>query len=147
MFIAGRLLFYGVIASIAIWVAWMATDNRPPYDYLGREMGSRIEPSPAKQGSQVRLHWKLNVYRTCKGAVQRYLVDRDTLKIVAAYDMTGASVTVKMGDRDLYKTFQLPPGLPPRVEYRATVYFQCNLLQRIWPLVVEAPHIPFDIVD
>jgi hypothetical protein len=117
----------------------MYLDRQVPYEHIKGE----IVPDPTPQHAQVSLPWDIKVNRLCPGNVQRVLFDADTGDMVAAYDRTPSSISVKMGDTKLVKTFQLPLSLPARVRYTANVCFSCNPLQHIWPIFVQTPELYF----
>jgi hypothetical protein len=123
------------------WVGWMYLDNKPAYDYVRGE----IQPNPAPQGGQVSLPWTIKVHRLCPGNVLRVLYDADTGKMVAAYDRTPSSISVKMGETKLVKTFQLPLSMPRNVRYTANVCFECNALQKFFPVCVQTPDLFFSV--
>lgn len=120
-------------------LAYWAMDRQPAYEYLHGE----IIPDPAPQGGQVSLPWTISVNRLCPGNVLRVLYDADTGAMVSAYDRTPSSISVKIGDTKLVKTFQLIRGLPPRIRYTANVCFECNPLQKVWPICVQTPDLFF----
>lgn len=92
--------------------------------------------------------WSLvAVNRTCPGTVQRVFRDALTNKTVSTLDTTEASRVVRVGDNRLPRSFQLPPNLPPRVKYSALVCFQCNLLQKYWPMCFMTPELTFNVIQ
>ena len=126
------------------WIGLMYLDNNPPYIYDAVQ--SHIIPDPASQGATVVADWHLKeVKRLCPATVQRFFNDAETGRMVATLDTTEASRVVQVGDTALPRSFQLPPNLPPRTEYSALVCFQCNVLQRAWPLCVRTPKIAFSV--
>lgn len=133
------------VACLFGWVAFMAADNLPPYEYDGAN--SYVIPSPARDGDQITVKWKLlKVNRVCPGSNRRILFDPRTKVILATYDPSPAAVSSSMVDGYLNRTFLLPRGALPSGEigYRATVYYECNLFQKyIRPLVVTTPDIIF----
>lgn len=141
-----RTVFWAVIVSAALWVGWMFADNTPPYVYDAEQ--SRMMPDPATQGSMITADWKLKeVRRTCPGTVQRFFTDMATGKVVATLDTTPVSRAIKLGDRDLPRSFVLPPNLPQTVGYSAEICFECNPLQHAFPLCMMTPEITFRVLQ
>ena len=131
-------------AALGAWLAFMLLDNQIPIEYL-RE-GAFIEPNPARNGSQMLLHWPIRVNRICPATIRRTLTDTLTKETVVSYDRTPSATSVKMGDTYLAKSFALPSsGMPPQVTYSAEACFECNILQMISPLCVKTPTIDFRV--
>lgn len=132
--------------SAGVWVSIMRMDNKPPYRWTGSP-GSYMVPNPAKQGDAVTANWKLlEVNRLCPATLQRFFRDHKTGQIVATLDTTEASRSVAIGDSRLPRSFRLPPGLPPVVDYSTLVCFECNLYQKlVAPLCIMTPSITFSV--
>ena len=142
----GRMLFWGVILCIAVWVAWMATDNEHPYVY--DPINSHMVPDPAPQeGGSETVIWSLaKVNKICPGTVQRMFRDIATGQIVSTLDTTPVSRSVHNNDSTLPRTFMLPPNLPPLTGYSALICSECNLFQQfIKPLCYMTPEITFRV--
>lgn len=135
----------GVFAVLFGWVAFMAADNQPPYEYDAAN--SYVVPSPANDGEQITVKWKLSkVNRVCPGSNRRMLFDPKTKVLLATYDPTPAAFSASLVDGYLNRTFLLPRGALPSGEigYRATVHYECNLFQKyVRPLVVTTPDLIF----
>jgi hypothetical protein len=134
-----------LVGMLSGWVAFMILDTTPPYEYDVKQ--STIVPDLVEnENQQVTVQWKIKrVNRICPGATQRQLFDPKTQVILATYDATPAAVTGSIKDGYLNRTFALPWAvLPPgRIGYRATVSYQCNVLQKFYPLVVATPNLYF----
>jgi len=141
-------LWLFTMAATGTWFAYMAVvDNEPPFRYLTEEQGSRIIPNPVKAEGTVKTEWLLsNVTKDCPRQVERLYYDRDTNELITTQDATPLQVTVKKSATQLSRSFDLPPGLPPRTGYRARACFQCNFLQRIFPVCVLSPQLSINIV-
>ena len=142
------LMIIGIaISSILGWIAFMAADNQPPYEY--DVVNSYVVPSLADDGDQITVKWKLSrINRICPGSNCCVLFDKTTGVILAAYDPTPAAISSSIKDGYLNRTFLLPRGALPSGEigYRATVCYECNLFQKfIKPLCVTTPDLMFRI--
>lgn len=142
------LMIIGIaLSSILGWIAFMAADNQPPYEY--DVVNSYVVPSLADDGDQITVKWKLSrINRICPGSNRRVLFDRTTGVILAVYDPTPAAISSSIKDGYLNRTFLLPRGALPSGEigYRATVCYECNLFQKfIKPLCVTTPDLMFRI--
>lgn len=129
------------------WIGFMAADNQPPYEYDVAQ--SYVVPSVANDGDQITVKWKLlKINRICPGSNRRVLFDKTTGVVLASYDPTPAAVSSSIADGYLNRTFLLPRGALPSGEigYRATVCYECNLLQKfVRPLCVTTPDLTFRI--
>lgn len=141
-----RIAVAVAFAFLAGSVAFMAFDNAPPYEY--DEANSYVVPSPANDGDQITVKWKLmKVNRICPGSAQRVLFDPKTKIVLANYDKTPAATSDSVKDGYLNRTFALPRGLPSGpIAYRANVCYGCNLFQEfIKPLCVATPNLIFSV--
>ncbi len=141
----GLVLWLLTMAALGSWLAVMSLDNEPPYVWDASE--TSITPNPAKGGEMVTVNWKMTINRICPGSSSRSLIDADTGMVIATYDATPVSAVIRTGDKSLIRTFQLPRGLPPRVGYKSTICFRCNVLQALMPLCVSTPTIKFRVED
>lgn len=142
-----KTLFVIAIVIGSLWVAWMATDNGPPFQYLPEEQGSRVVPNPVKQEGAVKTEWLLtSVSKDCPRQIERLYYDRDTGELVTTQDATPLQTTIRKSSTQLSRSFDLPPGLPPRVGYRARACFQCNFLQRLFPICFLSPQLSINII-
>ena len=135
-----------IASSILGWLAFMAADNLPPYEYDAEN--SFIIPSIADDGDQIRVMLKIKkVNRICPGSNRRVLFDPVTKVHIATYDPTPAAISNSIIDGYLNRTFLLPKSLPSGpIGYRATVCYECNLLQKFFkPLCVITPDLFFAI--
>ena len=139
----GLIMWLLTMAALGSWLAVMHLDNDPPY--VWDEAETTITPNPARGGEMVTVNWKMSIDRVCPGSSSRSLIDADTGLVIATYDATPISAVVQTGDRNLIRTFQLPRGLPPRVGYKSTICFRCNVLQALMPLCVSTPTLTFRV--
>lgn len=132
-------------AALGSWLAVMYLDDQPPYEYDAQQ--STVTPNPAPQGSLITVNWALTkVHRNCPGTVQRTFRDLDTGEVVSTLDTTPMSRSVRLGDRNLPRSFELPPNLPPVVGYSAEICVECNMLQHIYrPVCFRTPEITFHV--
>ena len=138
-----------IIATLAgmlsAWIAFMAFDTTPPYEY-DTENSTIVPDLVSDESQQITVQWKIKrVNRICPGANQRQLFDPKTGVILATYDATPAATSSSLKDGYLNRTFSLPWAiLPPgKIGYRATVAYQCNILQKFYPLIVTTPSLYF----
>ena len=133
-----RIAFAIMIAFLAGSIVFMAFDTTPPLRY--DESASFVVPSPANDGDQVTVKWRLKkVNRECPGIAQRVLFDPKTKIILANYDPTPAATSES--------EFALQRALPSgQIAYRADVCYGCNLLQQfVRPLCVPTPNLTFTV--
>lgn len=139
------------IAAIFGALVYMITDNKPPYEWTFGE----IVPNPTSNGAQVQVHWKIKISRHCPGLINRQVVgpvydfeadgSKRTSALIRNYDPFPAFAPTFV-DPDLWVTFNLPTNLEPgNYIYRVSGDYNCNLLQRFWPLHVKLPEIKFKV--
>lgn len=141
-----RVIWLLSCAAFGSWLAVMYLDNDPPYTYDAAQ--SHIIPDPALQRSVVTVDWVLTaVRRECPGSVQRSFRSVETGQVLTTLDTTPMSRSIRIGDKSLPRSFELPPNLPAEVWYSAEVCAQCNLLQRAFPLCFKTPEIKFRVIQ
>lgn len=125
-------------------ISYMIADTEAPYIY--DESMSYVIPERTQAGHQLIVHWSVKVNRVCPGEIIRNIVDaKSGAKI--SYDPTRAAGTVELSDKELNRTFQLPSGIAPGEKfYYADGEYQCNFLQRFYPLHSRTPRLPFTIL-
>jgi hypothetical protein len=122
-----------VTANICFF-AYAVFDRDPPYKY--DIANSFVMPDPAETSDQMLVKWKLaeQPKRLCPGATRRELFDPATKIILVTYDPAPTALAASIRDGYLNITFALPKVLPyGKIGYRATVRYQCNWLQRLFP--------------
>lgn len=139
-----RALRFTIIMSALLLVGlpmFWALDNAPPYAWKNGE----VVPDPAPDGSQISVHWTLQINRICPGLIQRQIIDaRDE---VHNYDPVPAADREDVSP-EFWVTFKLPLGLPRgSAKYRVHATYACNPLQRFWPIHVTTPEIAFTLGD
>lgn len=140
-----RALWLLGCAALGSWLAVMYLDDQPPYEYDVK--GTTVTPDPAPQGALVTVNWALKgVHRNCPGTVQRSFRNLETGEVVSTLDTTPMSRSVRMGDRNLPRSFELPPNLPPIVGYSAQICAECNTLHRFFPLCFQTPEITIHVI-
>ena len=140
-------LWFLTMVSVGTWFAYMSViDTEPPFQYLTEEQGSRIVPSPVKSEGVVKTEWQLTkVTRDCPRQIERLYYSIDTGELITTQDATPLQMTVKKSATQLSRSFNLPPNLPPRTGYRARACFQCNFLQRFYPICILSPQLTINI--
>lgn len=140
--IVGSVITFATAAVVFMWF-----DTTPPFEYDVKE--SQIVPQVAEGGMQIRVDWKVKVNRVCPGTNVRELFDPVTKSRLAFYDpVPTASDSAIDDDGHLIRTFLLPRRISKGpVGYRAHLSYQCNWLQRFFPLELETPELFFELVD
>ena len=136
-------LWIASMAALGSWIAAMAADTRPATEYLS---GPVLMPDPVEDGGRVIVKLPIKRTRACPGTVHRLLRDVATGKIIAVYDPVPAVFPPSYGEGEIAKTFELPEGLPRRVQYEAETCFTCNPLQHFRPICSKVPPIIFGVI-
>lgn len=135
-----------ILAGLFAWVAFMAADNTPPYEYDIVE--SHVTPPVAIPGEQVTVKWKLaKVNRICNGWNRRVLFDPKTRVLLATWDPLPTALIDSISEGYLMRTFTLPKDIPSgETGYRSNVCYECNLFQKfVKPLCVATPELLFQV--
>lgn len=128
-------------------VLWMAMDRQPPYT---GHVGRLIPPDP-RPGDPVSVEWKLTIHRVCDGWVQREVIDSQG--VICVYERQPAIRRDQLfgqqkgseADR-LNRQFRIcERAATGPARYRAITCYECNPLQRWWPVCTRTPDINFTI--
>jgi hypothetical protein len=134
-----------LVGVVSGWIAFMAFDNTPPYEYDASQ--STIIPEVVQGDSpQIAVDWKLRrINRICPGTISRQLFDPKTGVILVTYDAVPAALSSNIKDHRLTRTFALPMAALPsgRIGYRAIMRYQCNFFQQFYPLEIVTPNLYF----
>lgn len=120
--------------------------ERPPVSvYQDRD----VEPKQVLPGEEITILIKASMSKDCPAQVLRVITDS-----------TGRTFPFELEDRPKRESYPVkkivPIGVyPGPAEYQATVYWQCNWVQRMmlaigkpqwYPFIVKPPAIPFEIL-
>lgn len=134
-----------ITATTMTLTAWAMEDV--PYKYIIE--GSHIRPPVPEDGQDITSVWKVEpVRKLCPATSRRELSDPKSEAILANYTPTPRVTTVKLGDREIVKTFTLPKGTLPYevdIDYRSLICFSCNPLQYVYPKCVWTPRLKFQV--
>ena len=143
-----RRLYQHLLASdtALVLVVLVVIDRRDPMSFGD----GRVIPDPARAGQVVTARRSVVWYRACEAEVSREVVGSD--RIVRPYVKFTLRIPTRLGPQvvDSQPNIQLPIGLPAHAQnsYQAVLRFhRCGLTSRVWPLVVDAPPIFFDVVE
>ena len=139
-----------ITAIITSSLVYMLLDNVPPYDFKS----GRIEPNPATSGRNVNVIWDIEVRRYCPGTVYRTIVGpitKSNASVVYFYDPIHAIISKSnvndFRNKELIVTFSIPfVQSIGAYNYAAKIDYECNWLQKFFPLRVNLPVVPFEIL-
>ena len=125
---------------------FLVFDNTHPYRWLYGE----IIPDPAGNGAQVQVHWRIEKIRWCPGIVTRQVIGplENGNALVHSYDPFPAFAEKVLPNKinEKFIPFRLPDNLTEgKYAYRVFIDYNCNILQRFWPLHVELPELRFSV--
>jgi hypothetical protein len=127
------------IVALALSVpAFFIFDRRPPAEFSS----GKVRPDKVEAGENASIQWDVQWRRDgCDAHATSVLV---TDKGIVS-ELDGRWMT-NLHDGDLSRDFHVSwTFLPGTVQYRATFDFECNWLQRIFPIRVEAPPVAFEV--
>lgn len=150
-----------ICVVIVLPIMLIVGDRSSPYQYLKGE----VTTQEAIPGMTVDVKWTGKYNRNCDGQIFRSIIDAgktvhllDVLPSVLSIAQTGESVPLPQDpteDIDVDKqnviewtrSFILPLGTSEgRALYRVRSEYWCNPLQHYWPIRVDLPDIPFNVV-
>lgn len=136
---AGLVLGTMVITGgqLGIWLA----ERDPPTVVLHTEVVP-IKPWP---DGEVQIRYNVRRYKQCATRVERSVYDSKQLRMVLP-PREFAIAPGPIGDDTYSVSVMLPESMSPgRATYRINTTYVCNPIHRIWPIVVIAPDIAFDV--
>jgi hypothetical protein len=124
----------------------MSADREPPFVRLPE---SRIIPFDVRSEQTFDVHWELyvNTHRVCHpvGLVKRSIID-SAGKVTSFEDVPSIADPKNLRTK-LDRQLKLPMGIttgPAR--YHAETCFACNPVQKLWPICITQPDIPFNVL-
>jgi hypothetical protein len=135
-----------VFIAPVFWMIFLDRDQPYVHDY------GTITPTDPKPGDQLTVQWIMKkVNRVCDGWVQREIIDSQG--VICVYERQPAirrdqlSAQQKGGTPDrLMRSFPLcDRAAPGPAKYRAYTCYECNPLQKWFPVCVRTPDINFNI--
>lgn len=133
---------FAVCVAVVGPLVYMAADRDPPF----QRGNGRILPENPIPGSPVEVEWQGKRIRDCDGYVFRKIVDSHG--IVFTVEGVPVSYARTKNPEPLVRYFRLPVGIAPGpAKYIATTHYYCNPLHRWWPIVVETPHLDFNVAE
>lgn len=140
------LLIVGPIVSMLVW------SRSPPFVFVS---GS-VAPAAAKPGDPIPLHITaggnaaititLKWSRLCELESVRIVQDGEHKDWKIPSPPSTPPHTLDPRPLPSVRVINIPAGATPgAAHYRATVYLRCNPLDRLWPIKILIPPLPFEI--
>lgn len=144
-----HILIGALLMFFTGYIVFMIFDTTPPYEYDVTQ--SKIVPHIVEGGVLVEVDWKISKFnRTCPGINIRVLFDPKSGARITVYDPvpTASRSDIKENDSHLIRTFLVPMRISKGlVGYRAHQSYQCNWLQKFFPLEITTPDLFFEMID
>lgn len=152
-----------ICVFIVLPIMLLIGDRSSPYVYLKGD----VETKDAVPGQLVYVKWSGKYTRNCDGQIFRSIIDSgktvhllDVLPSVLTIATPGENSRYPLPDNppddlqtskddtiEFTRAFTLPLAtLPGRAYYRVRSEYWCNPLQHYWPIKVNLPDIPFNVV-
>ncbi len=137
------LLFAVILGPIAL-VGWWALDTAPPVRNI---RGVALTPVVAP-GERLVVEWKATFARICPGVSRRRFMDGFFVDL-PDHRLRGIPPGAEIGTEATWRTSMIvPANMPPgQWTFESRPEFSCNPVQRLAPIVVEAPFVPFTVVS
>ena len=136
------LLLLAAAALAVLFTAW-ALDDAPPIEAMaGRAVAVHVRDDGAVA---VLVEWTGRRARLCDGYSYRWVLDGSITQIPGAVHPPPPASEV-----GAVQTWRVWVPVPPDIHdgagaYRIRMLFACNPLQRLFPIVVDPPDVPFTI--
>jgi hypothetical protein len=134
------LLFAALAGLAVLFAAWAADDEPPIENMVGRAISVDVRDDGA---ATVLVEWTGRRLRLCDGFSYRWIIDGYITQLASAvHPPEPASNIGKV------MTWRVSIPVPPDLHdgagaYRIRMTFACNPLQRIFPIIVDPPDVPF----
>ena len=132
------------IVQIAFW--WY--DSAPPFAVLGIERLERVHPG---QTVRISAHVLRDIRRNCDATMRRAVFDSGGYRYDIAGEVffTAESIAKmdQMAPGKLTVAIDVPPGLlPGPAVVISQIEYQCNPLQRLFPITILT-ELPFEVIQ
>lgn len=130
-------------------VVYMLADNQQPYVYDAERSYAEVHVYSAKDAMKLHVHWQLKtINRVCPGYSVRVIADRRS-GAHTNFDHLPLRDSIDLNEGGAFdRVFSLPSGITPGPKwYYTELYYSCNPLQRIYPLVGTTPRLGFEITE
>lgn len=130
--------FIGTNIAFVIYVLILWSDRPPELAIKGR-----VENPVVKAGADLIVHNRLARPVDCASWWHRYIYDADGTQIVGFSEYRPIAAP-----QEYKRTIRIPDGStkPGKATYQATIFWECNWVQHIWPKEVDLPSIEIEIV-
>jgi hypothetical protein len=150
---------FAICLFVVVPLTWWSWDREPPYI---RTSGMIMPAAPEEcklpelfpqgdiyPGSCVEVMWDITTKRDCipneRFNVHRSLITSSGAKIVLP-SVEGQYGRPPYKGPDITRHFVIPAITPPgKTVYYSEATFTCNLLQQIWPIVINEPNLTFEV--
>lgn len=130
-----------IIGPIGLCVYWAADRELPILGQSGVFIG--WDENNPKIGW---IEWTGIRQRVCDGTSYRWLVNGVVIELPQIHVWSNGKVDNPEKKPSSWRiSFEVPEWFHHNASYRARILYQCNPLQKVFPLIVQLPDIPFEM--
>lgn len=135
--LAAAAVSLGIAAPVAVF----AFDREAPITIHSAAM-----TRPAAPGGVAIATYDLSRAQSCPTGVQRFVIDGAGVQ--HRYEPYSAPSFGPVGRETKSVEIVVPRSATPgKARYRLVLSFKCNIFQRLWPIVLTLPDLPFTIQE
>jgi hypothetical protein len=137
-----RAITFTTIAFISGTLGFWTADKEAPTRINRVEVLDNAVPP----GGTVRIRYHVNRVRSCPVQIDRILYDAQRSRTTLE-DLTFAASPGPLGDDAYIVQLRVPNSfVEGPATYQTIARYECNPLQRLWPIIVQAPGVAFNVV-
>lgn len=143
-----RTSMVAAFVSVALFgpALWMVLDRDPPFVVTN----GRVDPITPVVNSSISVTWDVHPVRSCQpsssATVTRAIVDSKGVKHVYAPVPAVYGTPAQREVGEIHRMIPLPNNIIGPARYSSVACYACNPIQKYWPICIELPEIPFEIV-
>lgn len=134
----------GITCLLLLVAGWFAFDRSPPMVFVSGDVNPKVVSPGQPLSVMIELQWN----RLCELDVTRIL--RDGAGDEHKLPWSKSSPPAKLPEKPLKSVREIIIPTAAKAGkfacYRATIYMTCGMVDHFWPIKVEVPCIPLEIV-
>lgn len=139
-----HVLPWGVVPAVVFSVYTLIVLDRVPAIEVETLRG-RAVPPVVKEAGDLTIQWSAERRHVCPATIAREIVD--SANTVFRLDRVSGPTSFTTGFDEWSSTIRIPPAAAwGRAIYRSSIQYNCGWSHAIFPLIIESPEVPFEIV-
>lgn len=105
----------------------------------------RAVPAIVKEAGDLTIQWTAERRHVCPATISREIVD--SANTVFRLDRVSGPTSFTTGLDEWRSTITIPPAAAwGRAIYRSSIQYSCGWTHTVFPLIIQSPEVPFEIV-